>query len=236
MVKPEIICFYCYNFANIIIRDFIFEGSTINGKKQGKGKLFYPNGKLMFDGEFYDDKICGNGVMYLDNGGRYEGVFENNLPNGKGKYYDLYAGLRCEGDWVDGYLLGFGTIYYLDGYKYIGDLKDNRPYGTGKLFFNEVVIYDGEWANGYFNGYGEYLYNHQEIPLSPVLTLFKVGEKYKGQFKKSYADGKGKLYYSDGKLMFVGNFIKGCREGFGVLFTEDGKVVKGKYKNDEIID
>ena len=34
----------------------IFEGKYINGKRNGKGKEYYDNGKLKFKGEYYKDQ------------------------------------------------------------------------------------------------------------------------------------------------------------------------------------
>ena len=39
---------------NISINIMIFEGEYLNGKRNGKGKEYYDNGKLKFEGEYFN--------------------------------------------------------------------------------------------------------------------------------------------------------------------------------------
>ena len=40
----------------------------MNGERNGKGKTFYDNGILKFEGEYLNDKKNGKGKEYYDNG------------------------------------------------------------------------------------------------------------------------------------------------------------------------
>jgi len=45
-----------------------FEGEYLNGKRNGKGKEYYDNGKLCFEGEYLNDKRrAGKGYDILNN-------------------------------------------------------------------------------------------------------------------------------------------------------------------------
>ena len=60
----------------------MFEGEYLNGKRTGKGKEYdYENGKLLFEGEYLNGKINGKGKEYYYNG---KLMFEGEYLNGKG--------------------------------------------------------------------------------------------------------------------------------------------------------
>ena len=50
-----------YNSFNC---QLIFEGEYLNGIRNGKGKEYYPNGKLKFEGEYLNGKRTGKGIKY----------------------------------------------------------------------------------------------------------------------------------------------------------------------------
>ena len=59
-----------YNFRGILI----FEGECLNKKRNGKGKEYYNDGKLRFEGEYlYDYKL--RGKFYIDDKLEYEGEY-----------------------------------------------------------------------------------------------------------------------------------------------------------------
>ena len=102
----------------------MYEGEYLNGKRNGKGKEYYKNGKLIFEGEYLNGKKWeGKGYNFLNNDiydiyeikkGRgwlkeydnvklriYEGGYLNGLRNGKGKEYDS-GKLIFEGEYLYG--------------------------------------------------------------------------------------------------------------------------------------
>lgn len=65
-----------------------------------------------------DGRPNGHGTFYNPDGSIvYEGELKDKLPNGKGKGY-LNGKLRYEGFWQNGKLNGQGTLYYPDGSIY----------------------------------------------------------------------------------------------------------------------
>ena len=116
------------NIKNIILNQKYFlnrkiDFEIINGNV--KGKVYYGNGKLEFEGEYLNGKKNGKGKEYFDNGKlRFEGYYLNGKRNGKGKEYS------------NGKLIFEGE--YLNGKRWNGKEYDY----DGKL------IYEGEYLNG----------------------------------------------------------------------------------------
>jgi len=59
-------------------------------------------GVELYDGDWLNDLIEGNGVYLYSNGDKYEGEFRQNLHHGKGAYY-------C-----------------IDGSKYVGEFENHK--------------------------------------------------------------------------------------------------------------
>ena len=126
----------------------MFDGEYINDKKDGKGKEYYINEKLIFEGEYLEGKKWngkgydkndhiiyelknGNGLFKeLDEFGEkieFEGDYKNGERNGKGKEY------------IDGILIFEGE--YLDGKIWSGKGKE---YCIG----SDELLFEGEYMNG----------------------------------------------------------------------------------------
>ena len=71
----------------------LFKGEYKNGKRNGKGKEYYKNGKVKFEGKYLNGKkVEGKGYNYE---GKINQIIEK---NGKGiEYYDNNV-LKCEGE------------------------------------------------------------------------------------------------------------------------------------------
>ena len=67
-------------------------------KKNGKGKEFYSNGALKFDGEYFNNREM-IGTKY-DKEGKV--IYALNNINGKGKEYDNNNLLIFEGEYLNG--------------------------------------------------------------------------------------------------------------------------------------
>ena len=57
------------------------------------------------------------------------------------------------------------------------------------------------------------------------------GKYYIGQCKNGVRNGKGITYYSNGKIMYEGDYIKGKIEGNWKMIFEDGYSYIGQFKN-----
>ena len=66
--------------------------------KHGKGKEYYVNGKIQFQGEYFKGRRW-NGIIY-NNRGKKE--FEIKYGRGKAKEYNLFGKLLFKGEYIDG--------------------------------------------------------------------------------------------------------------------------------------
>ena len=93
-----------------------FEGEYLNGERNEKGTQYF-DGMVYFEGEFKNGKFW-NGIFYEDDG--YDD-FEFELINGNGeiKNYSKYAGLVLERGYKNGEINGKVKIYN----PFKGDLR-----------------------------------------------------------------------------------------------------------------
>ena len=86
-----------------------YEGNLENCFWHGKGKRYYKDGSIMYDGEWKNGRRNGLGIFYYENGECYDGEFKNDLPNGKGNWYYpgypnekhiKYSGYFKEGEYI----------------------------------------------------------------------------------------------------------------------------------------
>lgn len=69
--------------------------------KSGWGRMYYADGSI-YEGEWYNDKQNGIGLLKLANSNRYEGLWKDGLKNGEGKFIYLDKGQVYTGTWLDG--------------------------------------------------------------------------------------------------------------------------------------
>ena len=109
---------FCFSDGNYYI------GYWDNNLRNCSGKLFNPNKKLIYKGEFLNGVKNGKGVQYFDNEGRYEGEFANDARNGKGIFF-FPNGNRWEGTFKDNQLHGEGQHYSSDNLNVKTSIYEN---------------------------------------------------------------------------------------------------------------
>ena len=121
-----------------------YKGERVNGKKEGKGTYKWEDGSI-YNGDFKDDMIEGNGNLVVKNVGEYQGQFSKNKKNGTGlfkfKNGDIY-----EGTWLDDKMEGQGTYTFKNGSKYVGTFSNNMFNGEG-TYYVDGDSYSGSWKN-----------------------------------------------------------------------------------------
>ena len=94
----------------------------MKGKKNGKGKDYDLDGKLIFEGEYLNGK-----------------------KNGKGQEYDLDGIILFRGEYINGKKWN-GIIYNnRDNISY--ELNDGKGYMI-EIDYNNKLIFEGEYLNG----------------------------------------------------------------------------------------
>ena len=170
--------------------------------KKGKATIYYPNGKLKYEGDCLDGKFEGRGTYYYENCNRYEGEWKKGLKHGKGiLYYDHEAKRkRYEGNFTKGKFDGKGTYYWFDGSYYIGDFVNGLKHGYGKYYKKDGSLkYEGGFFNDKYGGKGKYNSDN--------------GDYYVGFFKDGVKHGKGVLYNQNGNVINEGYFSNNKYQG-----------------------
>ena len=107
--------------------DIIFECEYSNGEINGKGKEYYYDGSLKYEGEYLNGKMW-NGFLF-----DYHSEQTHELKNGK----------------------GYIKIYDNEFLKFEGEYLNGEKNGKGKEFsFNNTLIFEGEYSFGKRNGKG----------------------------------------------------------------------------------
>ena len=158
-------------------------GQFKNGKKHGKGKMFYSD-KNFYDGEWFNDLKNGQGQQTFANGDVYEGNFRNNLMEGYGNY-TYKNGRIYEGQFLSNLMEGKGRYKFPTGNEYIGDFQKGLFSGKGTFLYSNGDRYEGMYKKGKKNGQGIY--------------YFKSGEKFIGEWLKDERNGEGVLIRKNGK-------------------------------------
>lgn len=74
-----------------------YEGSFLNGARQGRGVYRYEDGTT-YEGDFFNNKFHGHGELRLANGDTYIGEFLDNLASGQG-IAEFKSGISWKGLW-----------------------------------------------------------------------------------------------------------------------------------------
>ena len=138
----------------------VFKGEYLNGKRNGKGREYYDNNNLKYQGEYKEGKIW-NGKGY-DINGKLE--FEVKNGNGKVKEYKSDEKLLFEGEYLKGERNGNGKEYNNNG----------------------ELLFEGEYLNDKKNGKAKEYGNINDAELR-FEGFYKEGEKWNG---KSYWEFK----------------------------------------------
>lgn len=125
------------NVRKIITKTFsegyYCEGESINGRIDGQAKFYSPQGSLIYEGAFKEDKFWGFGRSYRQDGTLlYEGDFKDNKYDGAGKIYRPIGKLYYEGGFKNNKYSGYGRIYDINGsLKFEGIFADDLQTDDG---------------------------------------------------------------------------------------------------------
>ena len=233
----------------------LFEGEYKNRRRNGRGKEYDENGKLKFEGEFFNGKII-EGTGYDD-----KGIINLRLEkNGKGEEYYDNGNIKFEGEYLNGkrwngkgYSPKRQIIYELKNGKgkvkeynnqnellFYGEYINGKRNGKGKEYYSSYynrIKFEGEYFNGKkWNGKG---YN----PSGEKVYTIKNGKGYikeykngililEGEYSNGEINGRGKEYNSEGTLIFKGIYLNTLKNGFGEEYYELHKIkFEGEYKH-----
>ena len=133
-------------------------GELINNLPNNKGIMFNFSGKYIYEGDFVNGIMEGNGIIKYMNGSWYEGQFKNDKYEGKGKFV-FKNGNIYEGEFNNNFMNGKGKYIYTDGKIYEGDFRSGLKHGFGRITWNENKYFEGYWINNKQHGEGKYYLN-----------------------------------------------------------------------------
>jgi len=106
----------------------------------GYGKLYYPSGKLAYEGEWKENTFNGNGKVFNETPSQFSGPYDY-------RNFDLLEDdwERFEGTFVEDYKEGKGVLYLVNGERYIGSFKEDMIDGEGEYYTKDSQIISGVW-------------------------------------------------------------------------------------------
>lgn len=192
-----------------------FEGSLVQGQRQGRGLFIWANGQR-YHGDWVRDQPNGRADIQFVNGNIYEGEVQQGVPSGNGKM--RYAsGDHYMGQFLTGAPDGRGTYVWANGQRFEGPWRAGRSQGDGQLSFANGDVYTGPVVNGMPQGQGRF--------------QFGSGDSYDGQLAQGQPDGQGSYTWANGDR-YVGAWKAGKKHGQGVFNWKSGERWEGMYEND----
>jgi hypothetical protein len=119
--------FTCYSMAKYYnsLKEVFFDGKTVNGLKEGRGRVVYDNG-MNYEGELKQGRRIGEGKITLNGIDIFEGQFVNDMIDGQGylKFLRFFTNSsQCP--------------KVLQDASYFGRFTNNNFDGMGTLFLNQ---------------------------------------------------------------------------------------------------
>ena len=183
-----------------------YNGKTLEGLRNGKGKYRFSNSFYEYDGEWSGGVMHGEGVMRMKDGSGYEGQFERNAMSGVGMRtwpdgatfsgqfaagemhgegtYISAAGEQYEGTMVRNLREGGGVLHTAGGDRYEGAFAKHRMSGQGVMAYADGGVYDGEWERSVRSGTGN--------------MTWGGGDTYEGAWSEDLMNGEGAFEHPSG--------------------------------------
>ncbi len=209
---------FVYNDNGIKISEGIVDEA---GNHNGKWKDLYPDGKVMAEGQYTDNRRTGQWKFYnAAQKTEQTGSYNNGRPDGVWKWYYENGTILREEEYFQGQRDGLCTEYSPDGQVIAqGEYSDGERNGEWKL------------KNGDFTEEGKYITGLKDGQWRAYYTSGKL--KFKGSFVQGNPDGEQSFYYESGKIKEQQNFQNGIRQKTWKKFDEEGTpLLVITYKDD----
>ena len=205
-----------------------YVGKKIKDKYEGRGILYGKEDNIIYNGYFKNGEYEGFGRLYKKYNDKHQlkyiGYFKNNKYNGIGILYSNEQ-IKYEGNFLDGEYNGIGIEYLING-------KRKMMYEKGKpLKECYGILYDKN-NNEIYQG----LLKEQKPKNAKSASIYyDYGKiKYIGNFSDFKFNGKGILYYDNGKykneIIYFNGIFKNDKLEIGILFSPEGnKLYEGEF-------
>ncbi len=197
------------------------------GLKQGHWKKYYPNGKIMYQGFFRDNKPQGKMRRYYEDGIlQAELEFQENavvtyatmyFKNGQAGAVGKYVRQKRDSIW-NFYSLNTGVISYKETYS-LGE-----KHGLSTVYYPEGGVAERTlWENGRKQGKWEQFFEDTSLRLSSAYQMDQL-------------DGRYQLYNREKTLKIDGLYKNGKMEGDWKFFDDEGKLRRVlQYEDGELL-
>ncbi|CAK82396.1 unnamed protein product (macronuclear) [Paramecium tetraurelia] len=223
-------------------------GSSYEGQRHGKGKLFTQGNQLVYEGDFHQGDFHNTGKFYNL---KAQMLKENFYYNDCTKI-DQYAS-KYEGSFQFGKKHGQGKLFLTNGEIFIGRFANDLIDGQGKFELNNQIKFSGVWESGRLlsnNQQQQSFQNHNPSYNEQFEGISKLDTKRSQQFDTQALgdtqthnvlsdikqENESRLYYDDNKtqIKYVGSVNQGLKHGKGILyFKKGGPQYEGHFKNDQ---
>lgn len=191
------------------------------GRKQGEWTKTYPNGKVMYQGTFKDDKPVGEFRRYYESGALKIVQIYESAERSQVTIYDTdgktitakgtYQGKEKDAEWT----------YYVDGKVSLIEIYNNgKKNGVSKIYTkNGELIEEIPYVNDQIDGMRK--------------CYLQDGTRYsEASYKKGVEHGSYKLYEGHDFPVMEGVYKNGKRDGDWIMKDDNGKQTDVlKYKD-----
>ncbi|HRW85781.1 MAG TPA: hypothetical protein P5180_10145 [Bacteroidales bacterium] len=207
-----------YNDNGLLLSEGIIDEA---GNRNGTWKDFYPDGNVMAEGSYNDNRRTGLWKFYTASGKTEQtGFYNNGRPDGLWKWYYENGSILREEEYFQGLRDGEYTEFSSEG-EIIGQgrYSDGERNGDWKFKTGDIIeegkyiigLKDGQWRSYYLDG-----------------TL-----KFKGNYSQGNPDGQHLYYYENGKIREEQYYKTGIRQRTWKKYDEEGMpYITITYKDD----
>ena len=140
------------------------------GVPHGKVRVFYPCGlsfegicdkgldfygivkrsdnQVIYKGQIRNEEYHGKGMLFLNNGNKYNGYFYQGKFHGRGKYSWGNGKSAYIGQFEMGERTGFGTLIISENVKYMGNFYCGSLHGYGKVVYANGAEFQARFEHG----------------------------------------------------------------------------------------
>jgi hypothetical protein len=108
----------------------------------GKGTLFYCNNKIAYEGDWKEDKLWGDGVLYNEEPKILATGYDYTSWDEVDEYWTKY-----EGRFVEDNKEGHGKLYLTNGEVFVGNFEGDEVNGEGCFYRRDKTVFKGRWKN-----------------------------------------------------------------------------------------
>ncbi len=196
-------------------QDTVFNQTDSKGLKMGHWKKYYPNGNLMYQGFFKDDRPVGEMKRYFESGNlKAIMVFNEKADYSSVRIFYEDGTLASDGFYADSRKDSIWNYYSY----YDKELKSRETYKNGLKNGFSYEYYPGgscfektEWKNNLKDGIREQYYEDGSVRL-------------RANYSNDKLTGHYLAFYSNGRPMVTGQYENDRKEGIWVYYNENGSV------------